>query len=65
MAAIQNRAGSFPVLFRYEGRQYTWTLGRVDQDEAMATAARVEYLLMRVRQRLLSVPVGTSGSLGM
>jgi len=40
------------------GRRYTFTLGEVAQGEAEAKAAQVDYLLMRVKQRLLTVPDG-------
>ncbi len=34
MAAVQERNNSFRILFRYLGRQYTFTLGEVARDEA-------------------------------
>jgi len=37
---------------------YTLTVGKVEESEAQATAARVDYILMRIRQRLLDVPAG-------
>ena len=59
MAAIQERNGSFRVLFRHRGKQHAYTLGKVSRAEAEATAAQADYLLMRVRQGLIVIPPGT------
>src|SRR5262245_49346701 len=59
MAWIQERAGSFRVLFRFQGKQFAFTLGRVPASEADAKAAHVDYLLMRLKQRLIELPPGT------
>jgi hypothetical protein len=53
MASLQKRGGSWRVLFNYKGKQLTFTLGEVDEDEANAVKGKVEYLLMRLRQRLI------------
>jgi len=58
MAGIQLRHGSYRVLFRYQGKQHAFTLGEVSSHEAANKAAQVEYLLMRLDQRLASVPAG-------
>ncbi len=58
MAWTQERAGSFRILFRFQGKQYAFTLGRVPQAEAEAKAAHVNYLLMRLKQRLVELPPG-------
>jgi hypothetical protein len=58
MASLQHRGGSWRVLFRHEGRLHAFTIGNVDEAEAHATRGKVEYLLMRVEQRLLTVPPG-------
>ncbi len=58
MAAIQERNGSFRVIFRHHGKQHTFTLGRVSPAEAQAKADQVEYLLMRLGQGLLSLQPG-------
>src|SRR5437764_648430 len=42
----------------YQRQRHTLTVGKVDEGEAKATAARVDYILMRIRQRLLELPVG-------
>jgi len=58
MATIQERKGSYRVLFRHHGKQHTFTLGRVSEAEAKAKADQVEYLLMRLAQGLLALPAG-------
>ncbi|MDB5345997.1 MAG: site-specific recombinase XerD [Schlesneria sp.] len=58
MAGLQHRNGSYRVLFRYHGKQHAFTLGEVSQDEAETKAAQVDYLLMRLQQRLASIPAG-------
>src|SRR5947208_1421820 len=58
MAALQERNGSYRVLFRVHGKQHALTLGKVSSEEAEAKTAKVDYLLLRIRQRLLTVPPG-------
>jgi hypothetical protein len=58
MAAVQQRNGSFRVLFRHRGKQHAFTIGRVSGSEAKAKADQVEYLLMRLGQGFLSLPPG-------
>lgn len=58
MAAIQCRNGSYRVLFRYAGKQHAFTLGEVSHEEADTKAAQVEYLLLRLKQRLAVLPPG-------
>jgi integrase len=58
MAFFQCRQGSYRVLFRYHGKQQAFTLGQVSKDEAETKAAQVDYLLMRLKQRLAEVPPG-------
>src|SRR5271157_4675685 len=58
MAAIQERNGSYRVIFRHRGKQHNFTIGRVSEAEARAKADQVEYLLMRLDQGLLSLPPG-------
>src|SRR4051794_1329135 len=59
MAALRERNGSYRVLFRHHGKQHTFTIGEVARDEAQSKASQVEYLLMRLKQRLLVLPEGT------
>ncbi|HUY87555.1 MAG TPA: site-specific integrase [Pirellulales bacterium] len=59
MATLQERNGSFRILFVYHGKRETFTLGRVARDEAESKASQVEYLLMRLKQGLISIPPAT------
>jgi integrase len=58
VASLQERNGSYRVLFRYHGKLHAFTLGRVGNDEAENKARQVDYLLMRLKQRLLVLPDG-------
>lgn len=58
MAALQERNGSYRILFNYRGRQRAFTIGRVVEAEAWAKVALVDYLLMRLKQGLVEVPPG-------
>jgi integrase len=58
MAALQFRNGSYRVLFRYQGKQQTFSIGPVEQDEAKAKAGQVDLLLLRLSQRLAVIPPG-------
>ncbi len=59
MAALQERHGSYRVIFRYHGKQHSFTLGEVSSDEAATKAGHVDYLLMRLKQRLATLPLGS------
>jgi integrase len=58
MASLQERNGSYRVLFCHHGKLHAFTLGKVAKDEAETKAQQVEYLLMRLKQRLLVLPDG-------
>ena len=58
MAGVQERGGSYRVYFRYQGKQVTFPLGKVSKQEAETKAAQAEYLLLRLKQRLIEVPPG-------
>jgi integrase len=58
MASLQERNGSFRYIFRFHGKQHFVTLGKVSSEEADAKAAQVEYLLLRLKQRLIELPAG-------
>ena len=58
MASLQERNGSYRFIFRYHGKQHFVTLGKVSPQEANAKAAQVEYLLLRLKQRLIELPPG-------
>jgi integrase len=58
MASLQERKGSFRVIFRYRGKQFFVRLGKVSRQEAENKAGQVDYLLMRLDQRLIELPPG-------
>jgi integrase len=58
MAGVQERGGSYRIYFRYQGKQVTFPVGKVTKEEAEAKAAQAEYLLLRLRQRLIELPSG-------
>lgn len=60
MAALQNRNGSFRVIFRYENRQHSVPVGKVPQGEAESFLGKVEHLLLRIEQGWVSVPAGVT-----
>lgn len=58
MASLQQRNGSYRVIFRHRGKQHFVPIGKVSAEEAGAKAAQVEYLLLRLEQRLIELPPG-------
>ena len=40
--AVQERNGSYRILFRHEGKQSVFTVGRVTESEAKAKSAQVD-----------------------
>jgi integrase len=58
MASLQKKGDSWHCQFVYKKQRRTWVLGAVDDTEAHATKGKVEYLLMRIKQRLIDVPPG-------
>jgi integrase len=58
MAWLQCRNGSWRVLFRHKNEQHTFWLGEVEEHEARAVAAKVDYWLMRIKQNLVHLPPG-------
>lgn len=59
MASLQERNGSYRVTFYWNGRRETFTLGEVSADEAESKSRQIDYLLMRLSQRLVALPPGT------
>ena len=53
MAWTQSRNGSWRILFRYEGKQHAFLLGEVKEREAETVCAKVDYWLMRLKQKLV------------
>ncbi len=60
MATVQLRNDSYRVLFLYHGKRHTFTLGKVSEDEAYKKADQVDYLLLRLKQKLIAIPAGVS-----
>ncbi len=58
MAGLQCRSGSWRVLFWYQGKQHTFWIGEVQEHEARAVSAKVDYWLMRLKQKLVDLPPG-------
>ena len=58
MASLQERGGSFRFIFRFHGKQHFVTIGKVSPEEARAKAALVDYLLLRLKQKLIALPAG-------
>lgn len=58
MAWVQSRNGSWRVLFRHSGKQHTFWIGEVGMKEAEATADKVDYWLMRLKQEFVKLPPG-------
>jgi len=58
MAGLQVRGGSYRISFRYRGKHLFVTLGKVSEEEARAKAAQADYLLLRLKQRLIALPPG-------
>ena len=58
MASIQKKGDGWYCQFMYERQRHTITVGKVEEAEAKAIAARIDYILMRIKQRLLDVPAG-------
>ncbi len=60
MAGLQERGGSFRVIFRYEGKQRSVTLGKISCDEAESRIGAIDLLLLRIKQQLINVPPGVT-----
>lgn len=58
MASVQQKGNGWYCRFLHNGKRYTFAVGAVSQDEAEAKAAHVDYLLMRLKQRLATLPSG-------
>src|SRR5262245_50668169 len=58
MAALQERNGSFRLLFWHHGKQHTFTIGQVPADEADDTASTVTNLLRGVEDGRIRIPAG-------
>jgi len=59
MATLQERNGSFRVLFLHHGKRHTFTLGKVPRRVAEGKAAKVEEVLSLLKSGYLALPPGT------
>ena len=60
MASIENRNGSWRVIFRYQGEKRYFTIGDVSASDAATFRASTEELLRLLTRNLVSVPIGCS-----
>lgn len=44
--------------FLHHGKRHTFAIGPVDETEATSKAAQIDYLLLRLKQRLIELPPG-------
>jgi integrase len=58
MAGLQSRSGRWRVIFWYYGKQHSFWVGQVKENEARRVAAKVDYWLMRLKQNLVQLPPG-------
>src|SRR5207249_4987360 len=59
MASLMQQADRFYCQFKHLGKRHCFPLGKVDPDEAETKIGQVDYLLLRLRQGLMQLPVGT------
>ena len=60
MASLQCRNDFWRLLFRHDGKQYSYSIGPVPKTEATTWKGRIEHTLMRLDQGLLDWPPGIS-----
>ncbi len=60
LAYIVKKADSFYCQFYYLGKRHTVTVGPVDKAEAEAFGGKVDYFLLRLKQKLIQLPAGVS-----
>jgi integrase len=58
MASLQLKNGSYYCQFYYQGKRHTVTVGPVGIAEAQAFGGHIDLLLLRLKQRLLTLPPG-------
>lgn len=58
MASLQKKGDGWYCQFVHHGKRHTFSIGQVSSDEAETKAAQVDYLLMRLNQRLIQIPPG-------
>jgi hypothetical protein len=62
MASLQQKGDRWYCQFVYQGKHSTFSVGDVSRQEAEAKASQVDYLLLRLKQRLITIPHGMSTS---
>lgn len=60
MASLQQKGERWYCQFVYQGKRSTFAIGNVSQEEAETKASQVDYLLLRLKQRLIAIPHGMS-----
>jgi hypothetical protein len=58
MASLQKKGNGWYCQFLRHGKRHTFAVGAVGEDEARAKGAQVDYLLLRLEQRLIELPAG-------
>jgi hypothetical protein len=58
MASLQKKGEAFYCQFCYLGRRYTVTVGKVSEDEAEAFAGGTDLILLRLKQKLITLRPG-------
>ena len=58
MASLMQQGDRYYCQFVFRGKRHCFPLGKVELNEAKAKAYQADYLLMRLRQGLLQIPVG-------
>jgi hypothetical protein len=58
MASLQKRNDVWNCIFRYQGKRHWYNIGDVEESEAQSVSAKVDYLLLRIKQHLIEVPAG-------
>lgn len=58
MASVQRKGDGWYCQFCYRGKRHTFAIGKFGEAEADARSAQVEYLLLRLGQRLIDWPPG-------
>jgi hypothetical protein len=58
MASLQQKGNGWYCQFLYQGKRHTIAIGPVSSVEAASKASQVDYLLMRLKQRLAVLPPG-------
>jgi integrase len=58
MASIQKRGDTYSCIFYWQNKRQWLSLGAVSEGEAEAKSAQIKYLLMRLKQGWLELPLG-------